>query len=188
LSIDLYGIILAGGKSSRMGTNKSLLPVKGKPMIQHIALAVRSICRETWIVTNDPESYTFIPDVRLTCDLYPGKGPLAGIHAGLSALPLDSYGFVMACDMPIVSRPLVDQMCSMLPGPDAVVYPGQPFHGIYHTRLVPMVEEMLQNDRLRMDSLLQQVNVAYLSSDSADPISFNNLNTPEDYERYLRSL
>jgi molybdopterin-guanine dinucleotide biosynthesis protein A len=186
MSPDVYGILLAGGKSSRMGTNKALLPVQGIPLIERIVKTMRFYCREIIVVTDDVSTFPFLSNVKFVSDIYPGKGPLAGIHAGLSAIPEGSYGFIMACDMPVISDSLFKQMLKQIPGPDAVICPGQPFHAFYHQRMTSIVEKYIQENHLRMDSFLDRIQT--LTIDPVETYCFINLNTPEEYERYLRSL
>ena len=97
-------IILSGGKSSRMGTNKALLPFKEKTNIERIRDELRSLFDDIILVTNDPESYEFLK-IKTVSDKYPGKGPLAGVHAGLMASNYEE-NIVVACDMPFVSADL----------------------------------------------------------------------------------
>jgi molybdopterin-guanine dinucleotide biosynthesis protein A len=186
MSSNIYGILLAGGKSSRMGTNKALLPVKGIPLIEHVSNAMRPYCREIVIVTNEDSVFSFLSDVTFVSDIYPGEGPLAGIHAGLSFIPEECYGFVMACDMPVISHSLLRNMLNHIPGPDAVICSDQPFHALYHRRVTPIIENCLNRSRLRMDDFLEQIRTVTINHPETN--CFINLNTPEEYERYIRSL
>jgi molybdopterin-guanine dinucleotide biosynthesis protein A len=188
MSNEIYGILLAGGKSSRMGQNKALLPIGQAPLIEHIVSHMEPYCREIVVVTNHPSNYTFLKHVRFVADIYPGRGPLAGIHAGLSAIPNNSYGFVMACDMPSISPVLLRNMLQHVPGPDAVVYSGQPFHSLYHPRALSAIEHGLIHEQLRMEDLLRRIRTTFLEIPEGEEGAFLNLNTPEDYERYRRSL
>ena len=195
LQSTMHGIVLAGGQSSRMGTDKALLPVAGKPLIRHICENLLSLCADvTVIVANLQErryAEAFSADtgnrIRFAADSYPGKGPLAGIHAGLSVLPEDSYGFVMACDMPYVSEPLFRTMAERLDGSvDAVLCEGQPFHAFYHKRVAQAAKACLRDERLRLQSFYAALNAAYIQPDGSG--CFENWNTPEDYEAYLHKL
>src|SRR3954469_4803909 len=99
-------IILSGGKSSRMGTNKALLKINEKTNIKRITDTLKVLFNDIILVTNDPEDYQFL-GVKMVSDHYPGQGPLAGVHAGLLASPHET-NFVVACDMPFVSVGLAE--------------------------------------------------------------------------------
>ena len=81
--INITGIILAGGKNSRMGTNKAYLEIDGERLIDKTLSIYRQIFTEIIIVTNDPLSYMEFTDAAVVTDIYKGKGPLGGIYTGL---------------------------------------------------------------------------------------------------------
>src|SRR5699024_12735851 len=85
------GVVLSGGKSSRMGTNKSLMQVNDdKAVIQHIYDEIKHICDDTIIVTNQPEQYDF-PKTTMVADRYFDMGPLAGLDAAMYHIDADIY-------------------------------------------------------------------------------------------------
>src|SRR5690606_20588107 len=100
--METTGIILAGGKSSRMGRNKALLDFHGQTVIETIANELQKIVNHLIIVTNNQEDYAFL-QLPMVSDKWQGIGPLAGIHAGLSISKTEK-NLVVACDMPFVSR------------------------------------------------------------------------------------
>lgn len=114
------GIILAGGRSTRMGRNKALLPIAGKPLVRHLAEGMLALGIARIVVACGPEArgpeygalLRDLPgDVVMAADHYPDCGPLAGLHAALSAMPEPGgYGFVMACDMPVIAVTLFERM------------------------------------------------------------------------------
>ena len=98
------GIILAGGLSSRMGTNKALLELNGSTVLNHMVKAIRPAVSRIVVAAGSNEAlYSVWGDEGLECiqDVYPGKGPLAGLHAALSASRTD-WNLVSACDMPLL--------------------------------------------------------------------------------------
>ncbi|MFC4811834.1 molybdenum cofactor guanylyltransferase [Paenibacillus sp. GCM10023250] len=116
---EVTGIILAGGRSSRMGRNKALLPVGGKPLLRHIAEAMLAAGLKRIVVACGPaeraDEYgpllAGLPvEVGFAADRFPDGGPLAGLHAALDALPAPGYGFATACDMPAISAPLLARL------------------------------------------------------------------------------
>jgi len=185
---EVHGIVLAGGKSSRMGTDKALLPIHGVPLITHITNLLLTVCQEVTVVVSAEKQGVYkaavSPQVRFAQDVYQGHGPLAGLHAGLLAMK-QSYGFLFACDMPLFSRDLFDLMSEQTADGqrDAVLCPGQPFHAFYHKRTAMIAEACLQKDERRMSAFLEAIAPVYLPS--VEERCFLNLNTPEDYQGYL---
>lgn len=188
------GVILAGGASSRMGSNKALLLHQGGRLIEKIYLTLAGLFEEVLIVTNTPELYRFLP-CRKVADIHPGQGVMSGIHAGL-AQSGESAIFVVACDMPHLKGELIRHLVSLAEGVDVVmpVSAGgfEPVHALYRKECLSALEELLQNaDNSRMVALLTRVRVREvppqeLTAFDPDFISFDNINTPEDYYR-LRS-
>ena len=98
-------MILAGGSSTRMKSNKALLPYSGELFIERIYRQLSEVFPEVILVTNAPEQYRFLP-CRMVPDEFPGMGSLAGIHAGLKQSRTEHI-FVVACDMPYLNSDLI---------------------------------------------------------------------------------
>jgi molybdenum cofactor guanylyltransferase len=189
--MDACGIILSGGKSSRMGTNKALLKINQKPNIERVKEELEKLVTETVLVSNEPEAYQFL-DVHTVSDVYPGQGPLAGIHAGLIASSKDA-NLVVACDMPFVSVELAGYLIDCIRDYDAVIPiingKEQPLFAVYRKGISQEIEKCIKNNNLVVMHLLDQLNVRYIkekelqqhSSISLDKIFFN-MNRPEEYE------
>ena len=185
---DVAGVILAGGESSRMGRNKALMEVNGERMIETAYRRMAELFEEVLLVTNSPEIYEFIP-CRKVADIYPGMGPLGGIHAALSSCRAER-AFITACDMPGLNPQLIRELCSMQGGADVVIpetHGGlEPLHSVYDKKCLPKMEAMLQAGERRILSffdlaqvrLVPRGRIAILDPDFA---SFRNINTPEDY-------
>ncbi|NCU32376.1 MAG: molybdenum cofactor guanylyltransferase, partial [Candidatus Moranbacteria bacterium] len=109
-------IVLAGGKSSRMGEDKSLLPVNGRPLIAHIVDQLRDRFDEIIIGANDPEKYAFL-NLPVVTDIEKDKGPLMGIYSCLNASTND-VNFVTACDIPVMNTKLISDMLQLVAGVD----------------------------------------------------------------------
>jgi len=105
--IPLTGVILAGGKSSRMKVNKCLISLNGKRLIDILVSKIRDIFEEIYIVTNFPDLY-FYTGIPLLGDIYPFKGPMAGIHVALTNAKYDIFAF--ACDMPFVKEEVIYEL------------------------------------------------------------------------------
>ncbi len=197
-------VILAGGKSSRMGTNKALLPIQGLPNIErlrdelaarvpHDGILLASRVSKVIVVTNEPDEYQFLGEMTVS-DRHPGKGPLAGIQVGLDASPSD-WNLVVACDMPFASaeagRFLLQQAMtgSAIDAVVPVIHDRlHPLFAAYHKRSAEKIEDMLIADRLRMIYLLEQLQVKQVTERDfpsfidVDRVFFN-MNRPADWEQ-----
>lgn len=185
-------IVLSGGKSSRMGRNKALLPIDGKLMIQRIFDSLGEEFSDRILVTNRPEEYApLLPDdVKIVSDVYPGSGPLSGIHAGLLASAAE-YNVVAACDMPFVSRHVAELLVKKSQGFDAVVprfnRMRQPLFAVYHKSVAGEIEGILEGNDFRVNNLWKKLNTLWLEEDDLSTIpeierAFLNINNPEEYE------
>ena len=184
-------IILSGGKSSRMGTNKALLKINEKTNIERIADTLRRSFNDIILVTNHPEEYQFL-GVQMVADHYPDQGPLAGVHAGLMSSNYDT-NFIVACDMPFVSGQLAEALVQKCADYDAVI---PVIHGIQHPlfavfqkRVTTEVAKRIEAGRLRMKHLLDTLNVLYVTEKDLEDYSstylervFFNMNHPNEYE------
>lgn len=178
---------MAGGKSSRMGTNKALLPVGRETLIGKAVNTLKSLFPEIILVTNEPELYQDL-GVKLIKDLIPGCGPLGGIHAALVASPY-RYNFVVACDMPFLEPQLIRFMVEQAPGYDGVV-PAiggrfEPLHAVYAKSCLPPIEECLRNHITKIIAFYPAVHLRYLEADVLGRYGdlskiFFNINTPAD--------
>jgi molybdenum cofactor guanylyltransferase len=184
-------IILSGGKSSRMGTNKALLKLNEKTTIERMVDILKIYFDDIILVTNDMESYQFL-GVKMVSDHYPGKGPLAGFHAGLMASDYD-VNFITACDMPFISGELAATLVNMIDHHDALV---PVINGKMHTlcavfqkKSVAKIEECIENGRLPIKHLLEHLNVLYVTEKELQAYNnidmervFFNMNHPHEYE------
>jgi molybdopterin-guanine dinucleotide biosynthesis protein A len=178
-----------------MGSDKGLLRIGSRRLIEVVLEAVRLLCPETVIVANETAAYEGL-GVPVVADRIPDKGPLGGIHAALcfSRLP---YTFCIACDMPLVNPAVVAHLCALAPGYDVVVPAWEagcePLHAVYGQSCLPHVERMVREDRLRVDALFSAVRVRRVASDELRPLdpllrSFMNVNTPEALEAARQAL
>lgn len=187
----ISGIVLAGGQSQRMGTDKALLELEGKPLIGWVLERLQQLSDDLLIVVRDTTAYAHL-GVRLVTDVYPRQGALVGLHAGLLAArhPL---ALAVACDMPFLDLRLLRYMVVVGRGHDAVIpriggYP-EPLHALYRVRrCLPAIEQALDSGQFKMTSFLPGVRVRYVEEqeiDLFDPqrLSFFNVNTPEDWQR-----
>ena len=179
--------IMAGGKSSRMGTDKAFVPLLGKPMIEHVLNQVRGLSSETIILTNQQDNYSYL-GLPIYGDIYPDRGPLGGLHSALFHASF-SNTLVVACDMPWLNRRLLDYIVSLRDSADVIVpkwheYP-EPLHAIYNKNCLDAIEEKIQVGQLKTISFYEQVRVRYIKRDEItmfdpDGRSFSNVNTPDE--------
>lgn len=190
MNLDIGYIILAGGKSKRLGRNKIIEVIGGMTLLNRVINVLSAFNGEIIIVTAKDSSladtFTY-PKISIVRDLYPGKGMIGGIITGLAASK-NFYNLVVASDMPFLNPALIRYMMNNAEGNDLVAYKNlnelEPLHAIYSKNCLPILEEIMLKDR-RIFELLGQVKVRYLSSteiNKYDPkkISFFNVNTESD--------
>lgn len=188
-------IILAGGKSSRMGFDKQFLEIDERRIMNDIIYKLEQQFNEIIIVTNKPEEYKEIKHKIIT-DIIIGKGPLSGIHAGLNE-SLSKYAFVVACDMPNINMDYVSYMRETISNKDidgCVTKFNEyieTFNSFYSKDIVDKIEEYLMDDKRSINSFLRNLRIHYIEENkarefSSDWIMFSNLNTKEDLEFYLK--
>ncbi len=185
----MTGIVLSGGESRRMGTNKAFLCLEGQPLIEHILRIMRSLFPRIIIVTNTPMAYVSY-GVDVVADAVHKRGPLTGIYSGLLASS-DEHNFVVACDMPFLNAGLLSYMAGLV-GRYDIVAPSirgllEPLHAIYARKLLPVIEDRLQKNEQQIQGIYEGAMVRYVTEteiDRYDPErrSFVNLNTPKEYE------
>jgi molybdenum cofactor guanylyltransferase len=193
---ELYGgIVLAGGKSTRMGSSKALLPFGSETMLQRVVRLLSEVVSPMVIVAAIGQELPELPpDVIVTYDENEGRGPLEGLRSGLKALPEDvEAAYVTSCDVPLLVPAFVRQMLDLADGHDIAVMEidgfTHPLSAVYRRAVLPRVEELLENNRLRPVFLFDAVKTRRVRPDemTADPDlrTLRNLNTREDYERAL---
>ena len=190
MDLDIGYIVLAGGKSKRLGRNK-INEVIGDTTLFNRVITVLSAFKGTIIIVTAedstiPDNFTY-PKIKMVHDLYPGKGMIGGIITGLS-VSKNYYNLVVACDMPFLNTDLLRYMISITEDNDLVAYKNknelEPLHAIYSKNCLPILKEIMQNN-LRIFEMLDRIKVRYLSSTEInryDPknISFFNVNTEAD--------
>jgi molybdopterin-guanine dinucleotide biosynthesis protein A len=192
----MTSIILAGGKSLRLGRSKPLQIIRGKRLIQWVIdrLAVHST--EIVIVTARGEAIPYSPSatIKTVADIYPGKGPLGGIHSGLIASS-SPRAIVVGCDTPFLSISLLEYMTQTSPKFDVVVprirERVEPLCAVYSKNCIAPIRELLKQNELKIIELFPMVRVRYIEEDeidSFDPehLSFFNINSQADWERAER--
>jgi len=178
-------IILSGGQSQRMGEDKGLLEVGGSPMIERIAGQLQGNFTEV-LVSGDPDKYAF-SGTRTVPDLEPDRGPLMGLLSTLRASGAE-LNWVTTCDMPEANMTFVRKMVRSIGDYDAVVPVDaegwkQPLIGLYRKGVADAIAQQLAADKCAIRDLIGALRVEYIPLTSG---WYLNLNTPEDYQDYLK--
>lgn len=188
---ELTVAISAGGKSSRMGTDKSFVTIGGKTIIERIIERTKDLGQtETLLISNQPEKYERF-GLKMFPDVYPDKGSLGGIYTAIYHSST-AYTLVIACDMPFVSTPLLQYMGTCIADHDIVVprvdnYP-EGLHAIYSKRCLAAIKPRLEANQLKVIGFYADLNVRYIDEaeyKDFDPqgLAFMNVNTPEELEQ-----
>ena len=192
-STNVTGVILAGGKSSRMGKDKALLDFHGKPFIEHIAETLKHVFAEVFIVADYGDSYTYM-NLPVHADTIKSSGPLAGIHSALSHAIMPSV-FILSCDLPLVTAEAIEHLLGIENSFDVVVYSVngmmQPLCGIYGKSCLTIFEEELKRDKRSVLDALGKVHTLVVAAELTelqnDARIFANINSPAEYYRILES-
>lgn len=191
----MTSIVLAGGKSLRLGKSKCLETINGKSLIERVIERLKSVSSRILIVTSQEQL-----DLPATCeaevvvDIYPGKGPLGGIYTGLLASE-SSHILAVACDMPFLNIELLRYMIELSPGFDAVVprlgeRKVEPLHAIYARGCLDNMKARLEHNQLEISRFLNTVCVTYIERAECqkfDPqlLTFFNINSQSDLDRAI---
>jgi molybdopterin-guanine dinucleotide biosynthesis protein A len=189
----MTSIILAGGKSSRLGRSKALQVIEAKSLIQWVVDRLTTLSTEIIIATARGETIPCSSAVRIktVADIYPGTGPLAGIHSGLTASS-SSWAVVVGCDTPFLSVGLLEYMAQISSTFDIVVprikNKLEPLCAVYSKNCVAPIQELLEQDERQIRRLFSMVKVRYVEEDEINSfdlkhLSFFNINSQDDLDR-----
>jgi len=184
--------IIAGGKSSRMGTDKSFVVVAGKPLIEHVLARVSGLGQAaTILITNKPDAYVHL-NLPMYGDLLPDKGSLGGIYTAIHHSQTD-YTLTVPCDTPFIQPTLLRYMLMLQASEgspfDVIVprvenYP-QGLHALYSKACLSPIRERLDADRLNVIGFYPQARARYVDESEYQPfdpkgLTFFNVNTPDE--------
>ena len=199
------GVILAGGKSRRMGENKALMRLGEDSLIGHVIRRIRLVTDELLLITNTPTEYAHL-DLPMHGDIVSNTGALGGVYTGLTFASHDAV-LCVACDSPFLEPKLLTYLVSALGEYDAVMpytyeetrvkylsyndtrrITFQTLCAAYSKRCLPIIELMLQESELRVHALHERAHIKRISPEvwqtlDPDGISFFNINSPEDFDR-----
>ncbi|AGA68698.1 molybdopterin-guanine dinucleotide biosynthesis protein A [Desulfitobacterium dichloroeliminans LMG P-21439] len=185
--LPMTGIILAGGKSSRMGCNKAFIEWDGVPLIERSLAIFHRVFSEVVISSNHPELYANY-DVQVIKDNYPNQGPLGGLEACLRVAHYD-YTFFAACDMPLLNSDVIRFMAEEIDGKDILapeIAGGfYPLHAYYHKSCLTVFEKQLLAHRLSLRDIFRLCSVHYLTEEDFKDFPeiqryLSSVNTPQE--------
>ena len=185
----MTGVILAGGKNLRMGTNKALLTIGKKRIIDRTVDILKDIFAEVIIVSPNPLEYAYL-EATVVTDIFPDRGAIGGLYTGLF-FARSEYAFVTACDMPFLDRSFIEYMMENTKGYDIVVPAPpdglQPLCAVYSRSCLPFIKNLIKKNKLQIKEFypgrkILEIPPAVLGKFDPGGNMFTNLNTPEDME------
>jgi molybdenum cofactor guanylyltransferase len=189
---DFTAIILTGGKSSRMGRPKALLPFGNEPLIAHLVRRLERKFKLVVVVAAPDQELPPLP-AKVVRDEIAYQGPVGGIYYGLMAA-IGTGAFVTSCDAAFLNLPLISFLTSRLWNYDVVVpywqERFQPLHAVYRRSVVPLLKEQLEHGELRPIFLYDKVRTRKVGEEEirrfdSEGLSFFNMNAPDDYAQAL---
>lgn len=190
---DASAVVLVGGKSSRMGRPKALLPFDGEPLIVHVVRALKKMFAETVVVAAPDQELPSLPAV-LVRDEVAYQGPVSGIYHGLKTATKEVC-FVTSCDAPFLNLQLISQLLAQISDCDVVVpywqERFQPLHAVYRTSVVPLLKNQLERGELRPIFLYDKVRTRKIPEQEirrldSEGLSLLNMNSPAEYDAALQ--
>ena len=193
-TLDISCIILAGGKSLRLGHDKIFEKVGNTSLLEKVISRLDSLGKDIILVTAKQRTFTQLvgqPKVKIISDIFPGRGSLGGIYTGL--VKSDSfYNLVLAADMPFLNESLLRYMIEVSDGYDFVLprinnlY--EPLHAVYSKNCITPIESIFNQGKRVIIELFNYVKVRFIDADEVDRfdpqhLSFFNINTKEDLEK-----
>jgi len=193
--MEITAIILAGGRSLRLGRNKALEAIGSKSLIEYIIERLGPLTNRFLIATSQGQSdLPVICDAEVLVDIYPGKGPLGGIYTGLLASGT-SHNVVVASDMPFINIELLRYMIELSLDFDVVIprlREGmiEPLHAVYSKNCLNNMKTQLEQGYLKISHLLNTVRVRYVEiaeCQKFDPqlLTFFNINSQSDLDKAI---
>lgn len=179
-------IILAGGKSKRMGFNKEDIIINDEYIVHSTIKKLYPLFDEIIVVTNNPSRYKDM-NVITTKDTLISKSPLVGLHAGLLKSS-SKYNFLLACDMPIIDIDLIKEIDQLVENEESINFLNsgyvEPFYGVYNISLIGKIEEAIKNEKYKFTSFIESINSSKIFFKNYRKNVFQNLNTLDQLKNY----
>ncbi len=184
---NITGIILAGGKSSRMGDDKGMLELKGKKMVEHVISALAPNVDEVIIISNN-DNYNNL-GCKVYTDIIKDCGPLGGIYTALH-YSTTNKNFIVSCDIPNITSEAIGFIISKSTDEDVIVpienKEIEPLCAMYNKACGNQIKGFLDAGQFKIRNAIEKLNTIYLDVNLHQEIFkgvFTNVNTPNDYEK-----
>jgi molybdopterin-guanine dinucleotide biosynthesis protein A len=178
---NITGIILAGGQSKRMGSEKGLVLLHGKPLISYAIGILSGFC-DTVLISSNSDAYDDL-GLKVVPDLLANKGPMGGVYSCLKEVKT-SFAFVLSVDMPLVDRQIIDRLLAekdeyqvVLPCLQGFV---QPVCACYKHEILPLLETELIAERLKLKGFIETLHYKAIDISVEDGYTLFSINTKED--------
>ena len=182
----ISGFILAGGLSTRMGSDKALLKISGEPLLGRMITIIRPFCQNVAISGMKDDYLVF--NTEMVADCLAGIGPISGIYSSLKFSNSD-WNLLVSVDVPFLNAELLELLISNMDDFDCIIPKHdsglEPLVGLYHKNVLPVVENMIKHEDYKLMNLLSKLNACYLDCNfliKKNPRLFMNLNRPEDFK------
>ena len=188
------GVLLAGGRSTRLGRNKAVEPLAGQPLMARAAGRLAEVCDRLVVVVAEESKASGLPippEAHVIADRYPGKGSLGGIFTGLEGASTE-WIVAVACDMPFLNVGLLEHLLAQREGHDGVVPViadrPEPTHAAYSRTCLGPMRDRLEKDQLKITGFFDDVRIKLVPEEEVrvldpDLLTFFNINTQEDLDR-----
>ncbi|MEI5907088.1 molybdenum cofactor guanylyltransferase [Bacillus spongiae] len=193
MTADIIGVVMAGGKSTRFGSDKAFALYQGTPLYEYSIKTLTEVVNKTVMVTNDNllQTYRDKTDLEIKSDLPPFQncGPLGGLYTALTSWQADWY-LVLPIDVPLMNKRMLQRMLAYIDGKVDAVVPvihtkKQPLIAVYHFTVKDILREQLNKQDYQVTNFLDKLSVRYLDEQDGENSFFHNINTQMDYKMYL---
>lgn len=182
-SKDITGIILTGGKSSRMGKDKALLPIENTTFVSKIIHTIRPFTNQIFVVSNHQIHDQF--NVERIEDCIADFGPVAAIYSGLKASKTQ-YNLIISCDSPLIDANVIDLLIQD-PKSDLVMFQVQnrlnPINALYHQNCLPYFENAISKQQAKLMTVIEQINHTIIDAPVTIHQQLSNFNCPDDLKK-----
>lgn len=192
---EITAVILAGGKSSRMGSDKSLLKLGGKALIEHVVDAIRPYASTVIVVTNNKEKYRFLNNVSFVSDIIKNQGPFIGLISGIKSIDT-KWCFVTSCDMPLIDGKIIEYLWRRKERNIVSPFSNdgyEPLISLYSKDVLPFAEKMMTEDMRSINKFIaimeklgyvDKIDKNILMEEFGEEI-FLNINNHDNYLRLI---
>ncbi|WP_408955609.1 molybdenum cofactor guanylyltransferase [Natroniella sp. ANB-PHB2] len=189
----MNAILLAGGESSRFGTNKALAKLGGQRLIERISRILKKNFDKVYVVVNNKKDYSFLEGVELVKDIIPYQGPLGGLYTGLNYSSAQ-YNFLLACDMPCINGAYLKFLQEQKRDYDLLISQLgdclEPLAAVYSKNCLPAIKKRLEMKDLKLTNFFSEVKVKTINEEELKKIVnpeylFYNVNYQADLEQLV---